>query len=61
MGRKIFYGLAGAALLLPGAAVAAANPHFDVETATRAYLDLLRKDHVPGATMVKPDLELDTQ
>ncbi|GAA0331381.1 M48 family metallopeptidase [Sphingomonas oligophenolica] len=42
MGRKILYGLAGAALLLPATAFAATNPHFDVETATRAYLDLLQ-------------------
>lgn len=35
-------GLAGAALLMPAAAFAATNPHFDVETATRAYLDLLQ-------------------
>jgi STE24 endopeptidase len=43
MRRKImWYGLAAAALLAPAAAVAATNPQFDVETATRAYLDLLQ-------------------
>ena len=35
-------GLAAAALLVPAAAFAATNPHFDVEAATRAYLDLLQ-------------------
>jgi STE24 endopeptidase len=42
MSRKILYGLAVMALVLPGAAFAATNPYFDVETATRAYLDLLQ-------------------
>jgi STE24 endopeptidase len=42
MGRKILCGLAAAAVLMPAAAFAATNPHFDVETATRAYLDLLQ-------------------
>ena len=42
MNRKILCGLAALALAMPGAAFAATNPHFDVETATRAYLDLLQ-------------------
>jgi STE24 endopeptidase len=41
MRGKIICGLAVLALAMPGAALAA-NPHFDVETATRAYLDLLQ-------------------
>lgn len=42
MRGKIMCGLAVMALAMPGAAFAATNPHFDVETATRAYLDLLQ-------------------
>ncbi|MDB5705153.1 MAG: family peptidase [Sphingomonas bacterium] len=40
-GKIMWCGLAVAALLAPAAAFAA-NPQFDVETATRAYLDLLQ-------------------
>jgi len=42
MRGKIMCGLAVMALAMPGAAFAATSPHFDVEAATRAYLDLLQ-------------------
>lgn len=51
MGRKIWScGLAATALLAPAMACAATHPQFDVEAATRAYLDLLQ-----GPARVKSD------
>ena len=42
MKRTTIAALATAALLVPGTAWAAANPQFDVDAATRAYMALLQ-------------------